>query len=296
MHNGRLFQSLLDEIEHSLAFPPDQPDESAESTLRALWLAAAGEPSSAKRAKSLSLPDLTGEQSNLLRELISRRLSGLPLIKITGRAHFMGLELEFAPDVFIVRPETEILGHSAVDLLSVAPNPLMIDVGCGSGNLTCGIASSLPDLTVFAVDILKSCVDLTNKNVTKCNLSNRVTVTFGDLFEPLEKSGLHGRVDAVVCNPPYIASGRLNGDRAYLVAHEPLEAFDGGPFGFRMHQRLIVESLRFLKPGGSLLFEFGAGQDKQILGLFKRAGGFGQIDFKADNSGTARVVVAQKAV
>lgn len=296
MHSSILFESLLDEIKLSLIIPPDQPDETPESTLQALWHAASGNPSSAKRVASISLADLTEEQSNLLRELISRRLSGLPLMQITGRANFMGLELEFAPEVFIIRPETELLGHSTVDLLSAIQKPVMIDAGCGSGNLTCGIASLLPGLTVFAVDILKSCVDLTNKNVAKCNLSNRVTVMLGDLFGPLEGLGLFNNIDAVVCNPPYIASGRLKGDRAYLVTHEPLEAFDGGPFGFRMHQRLISESLRFLKPGGALLFEFGAGQDKQILGLFNRAGGYSPINFKADKNGTARVVIAHKAV
>lgn len=296
MHNNKLFESLLDEIKSSLVLPPDQPDETRESTLQALWHAASGSPCSAKRAALLSLPELTGEQTNLLREFVSRRLGGSPLMQITGRANFMGVELEFAPEVFIVRPETELLGHSAVELLKAIPEPAMVDVGCGSGNLTCGIASSLPGLTVFAVDILKSCVDLTNKNVAKHNLSNRVTVTQGDLFGPLEILALSNKIDAIVCNPPYIASGRLKSDRAYLVAHEPQEAFDGGPFGFRMHQRLILESLQFLKPGGALLFEFGAGQDKQILGLFNRAGGYGSISFKADKNGTARVVIARKAV
>lgn len=296
MYNITLFQLLLDKIKSSLILPPDQPDETPESTLKALWHTASGNPCSARLAVSTSLADLTEEQSNLLREFVSRRLNGLPLMQITGRAHFMGLELEFAPDVFIIRPETELLGYSTVDLLSTVPQPLMIDVGCGSGNLACGIASSLPDLTVFAVDILKSSVDLTTQNICKCNLSNRVTATLGNLFAPLERSEFFNKIDAIVCNPPYIASGRLKGDRAYLVSHEPLEAFDGGPFGFRMHQRLISESLRFLKPGGSLLFEFGAGQDKQILGLFNRAGGYNPITFKVDNTGTARVVIAKKAV
>lgn len=295
MHGNILFQKLLGEIESSLVLPPDQHDETPESTLRALWHAAAGNPCSAKRASSMDIVDLADEQTSVLYEYISRRLSGVPLMQVTCRASFMGLELEFAPDVFMVRPETELLGRSAVGLLSAMPKPVMIDVGCGSGNLTCGIASSLSGLTVFAVDILQSCVALTNRNVAKSDLTNQVTVLLGDLFEPLEAMGLQGDVDAVVCNPPYIASGRLKGDRAYLVTHEPLEAFDGGPFGFRMHQRLISESLRFLKPGGSLLFEFGAGQDKQILGLFNRAGGYGPIDFRVDESGTARVVIARRA-
>jgi release factor glutamine methyltransferase len=62
-----------------------------------------------------------------------------------------------------------------------------------------------------------------------------------------------------------------------------------------MQQRLIKESLRFLKPGGGLLFEFGAGQHGQVQGLIRRAGGYARIDLKTDEAGVARVVVAQKA-
>jgi len=167
--------------------------------------------------------------------------------------------------------------------------------GCGSGNLTCGISHALAGLRVHAIDVLESCVQLTTRNAARCGVADRVLVARGDLFSPLEGRNLEQSLDAVICNPPYIASSRLKGDRAYLVAYEPREAFDGGPFGFAMQQRLIKESLRFLKPGGGLLFEFGAGQHGQVQGLIRRAGGYARIDLKTDEAGVARVVVAQKA-
>jgi release factor glutamine methyltransferase len=161
--------------------------------------------------------------------------------------------------------------------------------------LTCGISHALPALRVHSVDILQSCVDLTKRNIARCGVAGRVTVSQGDLFFPLKDRGLEASIDAVICNPPYIASSRLKNDRAYLIAYEPREAFDGGPFGFSLHQRLIKESLVFLKPGGNLLFEFGAGQDKQVSGLINRAGGYDRIDFTCDANGIRRVVIAQKA-
>jgi release factor glutamine methyltransferase len=291
-----LYSELLSEIKSNLTLPPDQPDETAEATLRSLWHTAAGNPCSAKAAPTLAAEDLSDAQIAALRRMVAERCKGKPLMQITGRAYFMGLELEFAPDVFIVRPETEILGNSAIDLLRPHEAPVMIDVGCGSGNLTCGISWALPSITIHAIDILQSCVDLTKKNTVRCGVAGRVTVSRGDLFSPLENRGVDGSVDAVICNPPYIASSRLQGDRAYLIVYEPREAFDGGPFGFSMHLRLIKESLRFLKPGGSLLFEFGAGQEKQVQGLINRAKGYDHIDFSADQAGVARVVVARKKV
>jgi release factor glutamine methyltransferase len=227
--------------------------------------------------------------------MIAERCAGRPLMQITGRAHFMGLELEFGPDVCVVRPETEILGNSAVEILGGLQGPVMVEVGCGSGNLSCGISHNLPLLKVHAVDILQSCVDLTARNVARHHLSDRVSIYKGDLFGPLENLGLENTIDAVICNPPYIASSRLKNDRAYLTAYEPRESFDGGPFGFGMYQRLIKESLRFLKPHGHLLFEFGAGQDRQVEGLINRSGGYDRIDFDTDPKGIARVVISKKA-
>ena len=292
METNELFNSLLDKITQELTLSPELPDETMESTLRALWLTASGCPCSAKHATTVALPELSESQERVLRGLLSRRINGIPLMHITKRAHFMGLELEFDTDVFIIRPETEILGKAAVECLNNRGDPVMIDVGCGGGNLTCGIAAAIPDLSVYAVDILQSCVDLTNRNVVHCNVGNRVTVLLGDLFNPLEKMQCEGSIDAVVCNPPYISSARLKGDRSYLLDHEPIEAFDGGPFGFAMHQRLLKESLRFLKPGGALLFEFGAGQHKQVQTLVNRVGGYETVDFLFDRDGVARVVMA----
>jgi release factor glutamine methyltransferase len=93
----------------------------------------------------------------------------------------------------------------------------------------------------------------------------------------------------IVCNPPYISSGRLAGDRARLLDHEPREAFDGGPYGLTIHQRVMKEALPFLKPGGWLLFEIGEGQDRQIALLFQRARAYEAIGLAQNAAGTPRV-------
>jgi release factor glutamine methyltransferase len=101
-------------------------------------------------------------------------------------------------------------------------------------------------------------------------------------------------MDAVVCNPPYIASIRLQKDRAYLVESEPQAAFDGGPFGISVQIRLIKESLLFLRPGGWLFFEFGLGQDPQVRKLLERAEGYDIVDFAQNQKGEARVSLNRK--
>lgn len=233
-------------------------------------------------------------------EIIQQRKSGIPLSIILKQAKFMDLDLFFENGVFVIRPETELLGWSAVKKLKEIINNhynnelLLIDVGCGSGNLTCGISKAVPEVTIYAIDILDKCIELTRKNIELHGIDSRVHLKKGDLFQPLANKGLEGKIDVIIMNPPYIASNRLKDDRSFLIEHEPIEAFDGGPFGITIVQRLIKESLVFLKSGGYLLFEFGVGQDKQIQKLFERAGGYRMVEFEINKAGEARVAVGEK--
>ena len=112
-------------------------------------------------------------------------------------------------------------------------------------------------------------------------------------FRDLAGQGLEGSVDLVVCNPPYISTGRLEKDRAELLVHEPREAFDGGPYGLSIHQRVLKDALPFLVPGGSLLFEIGAGQDRQIKILFERARAYEGVTLLGDGA-VPRVAMGRK--
>ena len=132
------------------------------------------------------------------------------------------------------------------------------------------------------------------ENVEFHDLCSRVMVLRGDLFESLAEEGLQGKVDMVVCNPPYISTGKLGGASASLLEREPREAFDGGPFGLSIHQRLIRDALAYLRDDGILLCEFGEGQARQIEALFKRAKGYGPVAFVVDVSGMERVAVARR--
>ena len=101
-------------------------------------------------------------------------------------------------------------------------------------------------------------------------------------------------MDAIVCNPPYISEKRLAADRAVLLEHEPREAFDGGPYGLSIHQHVVKEALPFLREGGELLFEFGLGQDKQLVFVFQRARAYTDAKLVANNAGEPRVAHATR--
>lgn len=211
-------------------------------------------------------------------------------------SRFMDLDLVVRPDVLRPRQETELLAARALTLLGepgAASQPIVVDMCCGCGNLALALAVNVPSCRVWAADMSAAATAAAEENVERHDLRSRVAVRRGDLFGALVDDGLQGRVDLVVCNPPYISTGKLDGASADLLEQEPREAFDGGPFGLSIHQRLIRDALVYLRHGGLLLCEFGEGQARQLEALFKRAKGYGPVTFVVDESGRERVALAR---
>jgi release factor glutamine methyltransferase len=229
-----------------------------------------------------------------------QRAAGVPLGLLTGTQIFLGIELSTAPGVLVPRTETELVGRAAIEALrrvgEAGGEPLFADVCCGSGNLACAIACHVPSARGWACDLTGPAVELARRNVERLRLSGRVEVRQGDLLSPLADSGLEGRLDAIVCNPPYISTGKLERDRASLLAHEPREAFDGGPYGLTIHQRLVREAARYLGPGAPLLLEVGQGQVAQVVLLLKRSGMWDEPETRNDAAGSPRAILARRKV
>jgi HemK-like putative methylase len=215
----------------------------------------------------------------------------------SGKVGFMGLELFAAPGALVPRKETEILARAAIQRLAAlaasSSAPLVIvDMCCGAGNLACSLAVNVPQSRLFACDLTDGCVGLAQRNIEKLGLASRVQVRQGDLFQSLAGAGVEGSVDAIVCNPPYISSSRL--EKRSDLECEPREAFDGGPYGLSIHQRVIREADAFLKPGGWLMFEFGKGQERQLELLFQRGRIYEQAELIRGENDEPRVAVARR--
>lgn len=213
-----------------------------------------------------------------------------------GRITFMGMELLVAPGALVPRPETELLGYAAVNVLRSmdVATARVVDMCCGVGNLACAIAHHAPCTLVWASDLTRSCAEIARRNAIFHALSDRVSVHQGDLFAALAGLGLDGAIDLIVCNPPYISEKRLADDRAHLLNLEPREAFAAGPYGLSVHLRVIKDALAFLRPGGVLLLEVGLGQDRQVEMLFERAKAYEEIRVIQNEAGEGRVVLGRR--
>ncbi len=210
-----------------------------------------------------------------------------------GHTRFMGIEVLVAPGALVPRPETELLGTSAVNALRQLnlPAPRVIDMCCGAGNLACAIAMNVPGARVWASDLTDECVDVARRNAVYHGLTDRMSVLQGDLFDAFSGLRLDGSIDLIVCNPPYISETRLRGERAPLLELEPREAFAAGPYGLSIHMRVTKEAPRYLRAGGVLLFEIGLGQERQVTTLLERSRAYESIGVITNEQGEGRVVM-----
>lgn len=290
-----LFDALLAPLRAELRTLPDKPDESAEATLQALWHRAAGRALSVQAAQETPLPELDAAGEASLRELLARRLSGVPLAHLTERERFMGLEMLAGPQALIPRRETELLARTAIALIGKEAPTTVLDVCTGSANVAAAIAAARPLARVQAADLSAEALALAARNLELLGLAGRVSLHQGDLLGAFDAEALSGTVDVLSCNPPYISAARRATMDAEIADHEPSLAFDGGPLGVRILQRLIKEAPTWLRPGGWLVFEIGAGQGKAVSDRLRADGHYEDIEPVSDDAGGIRVLKARRS-
>lgn len=297
MNHPDLFSKIYSLINDKLITLEDKPEEDVESTIKALWLAAAGINTSVVKATQLTLPELTAEQIQKLNELVDLRLKNVPLAHLTNRQDFMGIEFIVDNRALIPRKETEILAKKAIGIISEESKTKellkVIDVCCGSGNLGISIAFYNQKCKVYSSDISSEAVELTRENIKILNLEGRVDVSESDLFSVFESDSFYHTTDLIVCNPPYISTSKVEKMNPEIASFEPSLAFDGGSFGFKIIQRLIHDSPRFLKKDGWLLFEVGAGQGEFVTKMLEKTNLYHSINSEKDQFGNIRVIIAQ---
>jgi release factor glutamine methyltransferase len=319
-----LYAEQLATLREAMQSLPDKPEETPEATLRALWCLATGQAMSADAASRLSdtaLPSLNDTQLAQLDQFIGQRLAGTPLAHITGRQCFMGLEMLAGPQALIPRRETELLARAALvhlhemalQLATQGAQPRVIDVCTGSGNLALAMAHGVPQALVWGADLSPQAVELARANtehlaphlgLSDMGLNERVQWRCGDLLAPFDEgdgntpyndaTSFLGHTDLLLCNPPYISSGKLDSMPAEIIQHEPSLAFDGGPFGIRILQRLMKDAPRFLRSGGWLGLEVGLGQGPAVQQWLARTGMFDAPRAVLDEHGQVRSLLAQR--
>src|SRR4030095_5731472 len=177
--------------------------ESPEAPAEILLLRVLGTDRAGLYARSEGLD--TGE-ARMFGRAICQRCAGTPVQHLTGDEQFRGITLEVRPGVFVPRPETELLVEHALSEVGDREEPVVVDVGTGTGAIALAVKHERPDATVFATDLSAEAVELARAHAGRVGL--RGSVLEGDLLEPLPVD-LRGWVDVVVSNPPYVPAEDL---------------------------------------------------------------------------------------
>lgn len=224
------------------------------------------------------------------RRLFARRTAREPLQYLLGAQEFCGLEFHVEPGVLIPRPETELLVEEVTRHDFAHRNPILADIGTGSGCIAIAIARGVPAASVYATDRSPSALRVARRNAARLQAADRITFLGGDLFEPLAQAGLNGRLAAVVSNPPYIADVEFASLMPEVGQYEPRLALAGGEDGLAVHRRILKESPAFLVAGGLLVLETGRGQAAALRAMAAAHGGYRHLRTRRDSAGIERVV------
>jgi len=226
------------------------------------------------------------------RDLVKRRAEGAPVAYLVGRKEFYSLRFDVSPAVLIPRPESEFVVVEAVAALKGVEEPLLVDVGTGSGCLAVACAHQLTKARVTAIDISPDALEVARKNAERHNLTDRIEFLEGDLLAPLADAP---PFDAIVSNPPYIPTADVATLEPGVRDHEPALALDGGPDGLEVVRRLIRQAAPLLKPGGHLILEIGTAQEGPVRDLLSDARAWELRPTVRDLQGHPRVIHATRA-
>lgn len=294
-----IYNELILKIESKLSIIPDKREENVENTLRALWHTAAGNRVSAITATKMDLPFLSSSQLIFLNEMVDSRLHGIPLAHLTERQNFMGLDYILNRGHYIPRKETELLAKISIDSIIKEyfdkEKIIVLDLCSGIGTIGLAVAHYCKNVIVYGSDIYKPAIEAAKINTKNFGLESRTSFYQGDLFDSFEQLNLENRADLVICAPPYISSVKVKQMASEIADHEPSEAFDAGPFGLSVFNKLISIAPDYLHDNGYLIFECGLGQGEFLATRLNSNAKYSETTKICDHDGNIRVLKAKKS-
>ncbi|WP_354687434.1 peptide chain release factor N(5)-glutamine methyltransferase [Cupriavidus necator] len=221
-------------------------------------------------------------QRDAFATLLARRLAGEPMAYLIGEREFFGRKFRVTPDVLIPRPDTEIAAEAALARLADVPQPLVLDLGTGSGILAVTLARERGDAQVWATDISPGALMVAQDNASALG-AERIHFLVSDWYAALPPEL---RFHLIVSNPPYIAAGDphlAEGDLRF----EPIDALTDHEDGLADLGAIVGGAGARLLPGGWLLMEHGFDQAQATRTLLEAAG-FTEVFTARDLAGQER--------
>lgn len=234
---------------------------------------------------------VTDEIAQSFGEMIERKLRREPLQYIVGETEWFGLSIRCTPAALVPRPETEVIVERALEVIKDVPEPLIADIGTGSGCIAIAMAKSRADARIVATDISEAALALARENVTRHCVDSRVALRHGSLFTPLTRDA---HFDLIVSNPPYISETAYPRLMTEVRDHEPREALVAGMDGLDIIRALVGEAHHYLGTSGFLVFEMSEEQRMPLKKLVLQNGLWNIVRFIEDYNHRDRGVILSK--
>lgn len=248
---------------------------------------------------------LTPEELSRFRELVLRRRQGEPVAYLTGHREFWSRDFKVTPAVLIPRPETEVLVSAALEAAkefeqqSPAENgkrkpangPFGLEVGVGSGAVIITLALELPHFSWIGLDLSQDALHLARENARSLEAAGNLAFFRGNLLSSLRPEA---RLALLVANLPYVPQKEWEALPRDIRDFEPSAALLGGADGLDLIRPLAAQAGAYLRAGGWLLLEVGAGQAPKVLELLAAAEDFDRCEAVNDYQGIQRVVRARR--
>jgi release factor glutamine methyltransferase len=172
--------------------------------------------------------------------------------------------------------------------------PRVLDLCTGSGCIAAAIVHHHKSASVVATEISPAAAAIARQNFQRLGLAGRISLSEGDLFDPLTRMVDLLPFDVIVSNPPYIPTAQIATLDKSVKDFEPMQALDGGPDGLDFHRRILKESPGRLVAGGRIFLEIAFDQGSAAQELASSSEYFDEARILKDAGGRERVLTARK--
>jgi release factor glutamine methyltransferase len=220
-----------------------------------------------------------------------KRASGMPLAYAVGCASFRHLTLEVDERVLIPRVETEVLVERVLERCTPKTRAVA-DIGTGSGAIALSLAFEGKFERVFATDVSLDAINVATANAASLSkgLQSPVVFRHGSLLAPVRGE----KLDAIVCNPPYISFAEIGELPADVRDWEPSVALLCAQDGLSVTRELIHQAPDALPSGGLLALEVDTVRAGTVAEMIAVDGRYAEIEVLLDLTGRERFVFARR--
>jgi release factor glutamine methyltransferase len=239
------------------------------------------------RGRLLLVDTLRADELRRFTALVAERARRVPLQHLLGTAAFRHLELSVGDGVFVPRPETELLAGWGIE--RTAPGAVVVDLCSGTGAIALSVADESAAGRVLAVERSPVALSFLRRNAAGFPA---VEVVAGDVTDPELLPGLSGRVDVLLCNPPYVPDDTPVPPE--VADHDPAEAVFGGADGLSVIRPVVALAARLLRSGGHVGIEHDDVHGSAVPALLRADGRFTEVTAHPDLTGRPRFATARR--